>query len=35
MRGNCPIEELIEEFDKRNKLRLLENWLDSRMAEGN
>lgn len=35
IRGNCPIDQLIEEFDKRNKLRVLENWLDSRVAEGN
>ena len=35
IRGNCPIEPLVEEFDKRNKLRVLENWLDSRVAEGN
>lgn len=35
IRGNCPIEQLVEEFDKRNKLRVLENWLDSRVAEGN
>lgn len=35
IRGNCPIETLVEEFEKRNKLRVLENWLDSRVAEGN
>lgn len=35
IRGNCPIEPLIEEFDKRNKVRVLENWLDSRVVEGN
>lgn len=35
LRGNCPIEPLIEEFDKRNKVRIIENWLDSRVAEGN
>lgn len=35
IRGNCPIDPLIEEFEKRNKLRVLENWLDSRVAEGN
>lgn len=28
IRGNCPVEQLIEEFDKRNKLRNLESWLD-------
>lgn len=35
IRGNCPIELLIAEFEKRNKLRVLENWLDGRVAEGN
>lgn len=35
IRGNCPIEALIEEFEKRNKIRVLESWLDSRVAEGN
>lgn len=35
IRGNCPIEGLIEEFEKRNKIRVLESWLDSRVAEGN
>ena len=35
IRGLCPIEPTIEEFEKRNKLRVLENWLDSRVAEGN
>jgi clathrin heavy chain len=35
MRGLCPIEPLIEEFEKRNKVRVLEAWLDSRVSEGN
>ncbi len=35
IRGNCPIEGLIEEFEKRNKIRVLESWLDARVAEGN
>lgn len=35
IRGGCPIEPLIEEFEKRNKIRVLEGWLDSRVAEGN
>jgi len=28
-------EPLIEEFEKRNKLRVLEAWLEARSAEGN
>jgi len=28
-------EPLIEEFEKRNKLRVLEAWLEARAAEGN
>lgn len=35
IRGLCPIEQTIEEFEKRNKLRVLENWLDARVSEGN
>ncbi len=35
IRGGCPIEPLIEEFQKRNKIRVLEGWLDSLVAEGN
>jgi len=26
---------LIHEFEKRNRLRVLENWLDARVTEGN
>lgn len=26
---------LINEFEKRNRLRVLENWLDARVTEGN
>lgn len=33
--GNCPPEQLIEEFTQRNKLRVLETWLDLRAQEGN
>ena len=33
--GNCRADILVKEFDSRNKLRLLENWLDKRIAEGN
>jgi len=28
-------EPLIEEFEKRNKLRVLEGWLEARATEGN
>ena len=35
IRGNCPVAELIQNFEKRNKLRLLETWLEQRVAEGN
>jgi clathrin heavy chain len=34
MPNSAPVEELIAEFEKRNKVRLLENWLEQRMAEG-
>jgi clathrin heavy chain len=33
--GNCRAEILVREFDNRNKLRLLESWLDKRIGEGN
>lgn len=34
--GNaCPADELIAEFTKRNKVPLLENWLEQRVQEGN
>jgi hypothetical protein len=29
------MEQLISEFEKRNRLRVLENWLDARVSEGN
>lgn len=35
IRTNCPIEQLVVEFEKRNKLRLLEHWLEARVSEGN
>lgn len=34
IRGNCPVADLIQNFEKRNKLRLLETWLEQRVAEG-
>lgn len=35
LRATCPPEPLIEEFEKRSRLRVLENWLEQRAAEGN
>lgn len=34
IRGNCPVPEFIQNFEKRNKLTLLEAWLEQRVAEG-
>ena len=31
----CPIEELGDEFEKRNKLKALQGWLEARSNEGN
>eukprot|EP00826_Nyctotherus_ovalis_P034488 TRINITY_DN2881_c0_g4_i1.p1 TRINITY_DN2881_c0_g4~~TRINITY_DN2881_c0_g4_i1.p1 ORF type:complete len:1038 (-),score=345.96 TRINITY_DN2881_c0_g4_i1:140-2881(-) len=31
----CPIGPLVEEFEKRNKLKVLLNWLEARANEGN
>jgi clathrin heavy chain len=28
LRSQCPMEQIVEEFEKRNKLRVLESWLD-------
>eukprot|EP01006_Ploeotia_vitrea_P036085 TRINITY_DN65965_c0_g1_i1.p1 TRINITY_DN65965_c0_g1~~TRINITY_DN65965_c0_g1_i1.p1 ORF type:complete len:1680 (-),score=269.82 TRINITY_DN65965_c0_g1_i1:136-5175(-) len=34
--GNmCPIEPLVDEVEKRNRLRLIQNWLEARQSEGN
>ena len=33
--SNCKIESLINEFETRNRLRLLEQWLEQRAVEGN
>jgi clathrin heavy chain len=35
LRGSCPADELIAEFTKRAKHRVLEEWLEQRVAEGN
>ncbi len=31
----CPLDQLIEAFEKRNRLRMLQGWLEARAAEGN
>ncbi len=31
----CPIDKLTEEFDRRNKLKVLQAWLEARRNEGN
>lgn len=35
VRGGCSAQQLVEEFEKRNRLRLLLQWLEARVAEGN
>jgi clathrin heavy chain len=35
VRGNCPIEPLVDEFVKRNKVRVLQKFLEDREGEGN
>ena len=35
VRSMCPVDPLVEEFEKRNKLRVLEPWLEDRVKEGN
>merc|ERR1712151_205414 len=35
VRAACPIEPLVAEAEKRNKLKLLLPWLEARVAEGN
>mmetsp|Transcript_16634 Transcript_16634/g.24631 ORF Transcript_16634/g.24631 Transcript_16634/m.24631 type:complete len:1761 (+) Transcript_16634:142-5424(+) len=31
----CPVEELVEQVERRNRLRLLQPWLEARVATGN
>lgn len=31
----CPVDSLVEEVEKRNRLRFLQPWLEARIAEGN
>eukprot|EP00941_MAST-03F_sp_MAST-3F-sp1_P002042 g2042.t1 len=35
VRDMCPVDPLVEEVEKRNKIRMLEPWLEARIAEGN
>lgn len=32
---HCPIGKLVEQVEHRNRLNMLRNWLEARMAEGN
>jgi len=32
---NCPVDELIEEFESRGKLKMLQSWLEARNEERN
>ena len=31
----CPVAELVEQVERRNRLRLLHHWLEARIAQGN
>merc|ERR1711871_1761849 len=31
----CPVPELVEQVERRNRLRLLQPWLEARVAQGN
>lgn len=35
VRAMCPVQELVEEVEKRNRIRLLQPWLEARVSEGN
>jgi len=35
VRRECPVDQLVDEVEKRNRLRLLKPWLEQRVAEGN
>mmetsp|Transcript_30328 Transcript_30328/g.70760 ORF Transcript_30328/g.70760 Transcript_30328/m.70760 type:complete len:1710 (-) Transcript_30328:179-5308(-) len=35
VRGGCPVDPLVTEVEKRNRLRILLPWLEARVAEGN
>lgn len=34
VRNMCPVEELVEAVEKRNRLKLLQAWLEARVADG-
>lgn len=34
VRGPIPVDQLVEEVEKRNRLKLLSGWLESRVNEG-
>ena len=33
IRSQCPVDQVVDEFEKRNKLRVLESWLEERVQE--
>eukprot|EP00708_Paratrimastix_pyriformis_P001962 GAFH01000699.1.p2 GENE.GAFH01000699.1~~GAFH01000699.1.p2 ORF type:complete len:1143 (-),score=619.02 GAFH01000699.1:265-3693(-) len=35
VRAQCPIPELVEEVEKRNRLKMLQAWLEARVADDN
>jgi hypothetical protein len=35
VRHQCPVDPLVEQVESRNRLRLLQPWLEQRIAEGN
>jgi clathrin heavy chain len=35
VRNLCPVDPLVEEVEKRNRLRMLQPWLEQRVNEGN
>eukprot|EP00746_Dinoflagellata_sp_MGD_P067668 gnl/MRDRNA2_/MRDRNA2_27935_c0_seq2.p1 gnl/MRDRNA2_/MRDRNA2_27935_c0~~gnl/MRDRNA2_/MRDRNA2_27935_c0_seq2.p1 ORF type:complete len:1218 (-),score=298.35 gnl/MRDRNA2_/MRDRNA2_27935_c0_seq2:236-3889(-) len=35
VRAQCPVDPLVEEVEKRNRLKILLPWLEQRVAEGN
>lgn len=34
VRSLCPVETLVEQVEKRNRLKLILPWLEARVAEG-
>ena len=35
VRNMCPVDELVEQVEKRNRLKLIQPWLEARVQEGN